>query len=256
MSVSRPIVILAGWLGCQPRSLRRYEEFYRRRNMQVLSYIAPPSAVFECTLPYYTTSIKSQAEALDKGKYEINQLVEQMLDDLRASNCTSYVFHCFSNGGCFVWEAFRKATTMPPVGVIMDSCPGFELHRITMAFEFCTWMERLQVLWRYGNYYWKAHNHTKWEPHVKARADEYLHNLRDDPWLVPQLFLYSKDDPLMPYQQVAKLAQARKERGAFVTEKVWDHSRHCAHYIDHSKEYEQSVDAFLQGCQPSQHARL
>ena len=245
MSSPRPLVILAGWLGCQPRSLRRYEELYRARGMQVLRYIAPPSAIFQCTLPYYTANHK---DTVSQPKYEMDELVDRMLADLEASGCTAYLFHCFSNGGCFVYERFRQATSKPPAGIIMDSCPGFQIHRITIALDYCTWTERLQVAWNHARYYARAHNHDTWQPHVKRRADEYHDNLLNDPWLVPQLYLYSRDDPLMPYDEVAALAKARKERGVDVHQKLWDNSRHCAHLIDHPEEYEQAVDSFIQQC--------
>jgi pimeloyl-ACP methyl ester carboxylesterase len=216
--------------------------------MQVLSYIAPPSAVFECTLPYYTTS---NASLTRRQKFEMDSLVNQIISDFCASNCSSYLFHCFSNGGCFVWEAFRRATPTQPAALIMDSCPGFQIHRITMAMDYCTWQERLQVAWRHGRYFWRAHNHSLWQPQVQARADAYMYNLRDDPWYTPQLFLYSHDDPLMPFQEVAGLARARKERGVPVYEKVWEQSRHCAHLIDHPDDYEQAVGLFLEHYLPT-----
>jgi hypothetical protein len=252
----KPLVVLAGWLGCQPRSLRRYEELYRRHGLQVLSYIAPPTAIFECTLPSYKIDHMRQnrpTQAVNDNT-EMNQLVDRIILDIQASNCSSYIFHCFSNGGCFVWEAFKYSTTIPPAGLIMDSCPGLDLHRITEALNYCTWRERLQVVCTHWRYYYKALNVHTWQQQVQHRSNEYLENLSRDPWSkhIPELYLYSRDDILAPFRAVDALIKNRQEQGVEVYHKVWDNSRHCAHLLDHTHEYEQSIESFLHRCQLSE----
>lgn len=252
---SRPsLVILTGWLGCRPHQLRRYEELYRRQGLQVLSYIAAPSAIFECTLPQYSPTpaaagaSSSSSSTSDGRAYGVHALVEAMLRDLTASECRSYLFHAFSNGGCFVWEAFRRATPLPPAGLVLDSCPSFELHRMAEVLDLLPWSERLRVAGAHGRDYWRAQHAASWRPRVQPRADRYRRHLEEDPWRVPQLFLYSRSDPLIAHGAVAALAAARRARGVDVTERVWDVSRHCGHYIDHKDDYEAAIHSFLDKC--------
>ena len=45
MSKNKPVVILAGWLGCHPRSLRRYDQLYKGLGWDTVIQIASPKSV-------------------------------------------------------------------------------------------------------------------------------------------------------------------------------------------------------------------
>jgi Eukaryotic protein of unknown function (DUF829) len=62
----RPLVVLAGWLGCQPKSLRRYRQLYQQQdlNCDVLLCIAPPSAVVQSVFSSSTVSSSSLDRSL------------------------------------------------------------------------------------------------------------------------------------------------------------------------------------------------
>jgi hypothetical protein len=74
MERRRPLVVLAGWLGCQPKSLRRYRQLYQPQQKEasagqgiivedrfdVLLCIAPPSAVVQYVFTSSTTTVRSE----------------------------------------------------------------------------------------------------------------------------------------------------------------------------------------------------
>ena len=93
------VVVLAGWLGCQPRFLKLYESLYIRllqkdseTKCTVLSHISTPTAIVKNVVSD-STAIQSDAEHL--------------LDQIQSLNCKRFFVHAFSNGGCFVWAKIR-----------------------------------------------------------------------------------------------------------------------------------------------------
>lgn len=129
----RPLVVLAGWLGCQPRLLRRYTALYERAGCRVLCRIAPPHTVMRSVYgmePVKLPSIVSwRYPPLDAGSSfptttsetialaapappQAESMQELAWDILRCihhapSSSSPVLFHVFSNGGCFVWEQVR-----------------------------------------------------------------------------------------------------------------------------------------------------
>ena len=51
MSKTRPasdLVIIGGWLGCQPRYLKPYEQLYERLGFRVISFVPTPVQIMGC----------------------------------------------------------------------------------------------------------------------------------------------------------------------------------------------------------------
>jgi Eukaryotic protein of unknown function (DUF829) len=161
---------------------------------------------------------KGNTQSADRGQYNLPEPVTKRLADLRA----------------------RFA------GLVVDSAPGQELHHVDKAMDYCSLSERLQTSWDIGSdwmFYRKTPDQIQ---RIKLRQDEYWSRLRDDEWKLPQLYLYSKDDPLIGYATLNGLVNHRQEviGKDRVWKRTWESSPHCGHLLAHPQEYEQAVTEF------------
>lgn len=241
----RPLVILAGWLGCQQRSLRRYEELYEGKGFQVITRIASPAAVVESVFRNNNSSPTLRQHTVVSRRHSSSMMQDLAFDILmkvKQSACETFFFHAFSNSGCFVWEQVRQLldTTsydgenlgsypsdggliVPEgddqkgfaslrnrlAGVVFDSCPGTKLHLIGQALKYCTWIERLKVVRLIGfNNIFLPHRSAS-QRKIMQREEAYVTSLKYDKWNVPQLYLYSCSDPLIHFPSLDELVRYR-----------------------------------------------
>ena len=85
-------------------------------------------------------------------------------------------------------------------------------------------------------------------PFLKLPAvDRHYRHLNDvfATFRSPQLYLYSKADQLISYEEVRGFIEERRQDGVKVTEKCWEDSPHVAHFRMHPEEYGRHVRAFI-----------
>lgn len=299
----KPLVVLAGWLGCQQRSLRRYEELFTKKGFQVLSTVATPTQVAECCfrpLPSpslqcpsdwpHTNHKDSLTSSSDVAKESMQSHAWNILQEVHQHQSPYIVFYAFSNGGCFVWQEVRRilhaaatadkssqidrlAKDNNPIqnleeeqhsqlltiqqrmaGVVFDSCPSRQLALMGFALAFCTWKERFNVAKAYGFdvVFSPPFLSQSKKTIANLRSVAYYRGLKEDPWELPQLYLYSHNDMLIPSTVVEDLVLHRRDMlGADrILSHKWMASRHCAHFVDHAEEYEATLDSFLDVCRP------
>ena len=265
----RPLVVLAGWLGCQPRSLRRYEALYRDLGFGVLTRIAPPRMVLATlaqapepiTLPLGWPRTKV-------GQETIQGLAWDTLRQVDASQCSSIVLHVFSNGGAVVWEQIRNILRQPEAcihdqeavsklgtmrtkvaGVVFDSSPSYFTPKdhgtVMAALQYCSWRDRIGA---YAQLLRETVSIGLSER--ERRAQDYFEAMRSDPWDVRQLYLCSKDDPLAQHDRIVELARHRQtvfgQDRVFLRE--WESSPHCCHLLTHPVEYTEAISTFAEHC--------
>lgn len=290
----RPLVVLAGWLGCQKHSLKRYEQLFASKGFDVLSEVATPTMVVEACFP---KTMPPPALKIPKGwpnhsattpQGSMQDFTWDILRQIYQRDPSYFIFYAFSNGGCFVWEQMRgilnlvgaTSTTMDDdnprndgtklirneeehralqtlqtktAGVIFDSCPSFDLVKVSHALAYCTPYERLEIAKGHGldiAFFpsWLSPSRTAT---AEARGKVYGKTLLEDTSTTPQLYIYSQSDSLIPATTIDELVDFRRQlvgkdrifRRKFVT------SRHCAHFIDNKEEYAESIESFLQVCQ-------
>jgi pimeloyl-ACP methyl ester carboxylesterase len=96
---------------------------------------------------------------------------------------------------------------------------------------------------------------------VQRLAEKYLslpsiiHHLREtrDAWgrispHVPQLYLYSTADALIPAQHIENFIELQRRRGASVSTHCWNDSGHCEHLRLHPEQYTRLIHSFLERC--------
>jgi len=287
----RPVIVLAGWLGAQPKWLRRYEQLYQRLGFRVLrTRIAPPYAVVGEVLRQHhrspNTVVKvpvgwpdsyNQRESEQQQLESVQEMAWEILADVsqeqNKEECCFWMFHCFSNGGCFVWERIREILLQQNnddnllllelrrklAGVVFDSCPIKELHRLNEALQHCSWMERVAVARHNGwDFLRMQYGDSSIQTRISQRSEKYVTEFRDDPLPIPQLYLYSRDDPLAPAHFIDQLVDYRRRTIGRdkIVRRVWDTSMHCGHLLKHPQDYSAAVESFVELCSSDhQHAK-
>ncbi|XP_039449594.1 transmembrane protein 53-B [Culex pipiens pallens] len=243
-----PIVLLLGWAGCQDRYLMKYSKIYEDRGLITIRYTAP-------------------VENLFWKRSGMDQIGEKILKLIYDMNFDSHplIFHVFSNGGAFLYQhiALSNRKSKNPVqicGMIFDSAPGdrriLGLSRaITAIFgkeRYCNSLFSALLtisiifLWTLEdvfNYVWNFIRPSGYEVQTNPS-----HNLKFESNAWPQLFLYSREDRLIPYTDIEKFASYRRKVGVDVRMVCFERSEHVKHYIRHPQQYVYSVCKFINDC--------
>jgi hypothetical protein len=257
----KPVVVLAGWLGCQPRYLRRYSEMYHRIGWHTIVRIGNPQSV----LVALTDGPSSDKNSSTTSQSELKHLAINLLQELHTLQPPQIVLHLFSNNGCFLWEWVRhllfeqqdvssscfdsaidaQNLKQKLIGVIFDSAPAHyhgNTSAIPSAFQYLdSPIEKDHLLGIAKDL----------DPQVvKQRFDSYWNGLRSDSTNIPQLYLFSESDALSSAQHIEELIGFRID--VLGKRNIWKHkfsnSDHCAHLLKNPSVYEESVNLFLRFC--------
>mmetsp|Transcript_19847 Transcript_19847/g.42589 ORF Transcript_19847/g.42589 Transcript_19847/m.42589 type:complete len:282 (+) Transcript_19847:112-957(+) len=253
-STNRPVVVLAGWLGCQPRHLRRYRQMYDCIGWDSLVRIGSPRSV---------VAAMTEGPSGQPSQSEMQHFAIHTLQELQKSQPPYFIIHMFSNNGCFLWEwirllLFGEHSSLSTysyidvhklgqrlVGIIFDSAPAYyhgEMNYIQSALEYVpSTTERCRLLEITKSLKVKT---------VKQRFGDFWSGLRDNSADVPQLYLYSECDKLAAVDQLEKFLLFRER--ILGKENVWKHnfldSDHCCHLLKYPEEYGRIVKQFLSFC--------
>lgn len=261
--------MIAGWLGCQLRSLRRYEALYQKLGFGVVTRIATPKMVVQAsTAQPLIPLVCKEWPTLKKQEYHsgtpetMQELAWDTLRQIHVSQCSVVVMHVFSNGGGFLWEQIRDILhnnknrnrnlaiiQSKIVGSVFDSSPAkyspTRQNTLFDALQHCTWKERM------GAYVQVATQLATYSlGEREQRAADYFDSMRNDPSNMRQLYLCSKNDPLTPFVPLEELVRHRQQM--FGNDRIplckWESSPHCCHLLQHPVEYEAAVTAFVETC--------
>mmetsp|Transcript_26293 Transcript_26293/g.56701 ORF Transcript_26293/g.56701 Transcript_26293/m.56701 type:complete len:324 (-) Transcript_26293:78-1049(-) len=281
---NRSIVVLAGWLGCQPRHLRRYSQMYDSIGWDSLVRIGGPKSVIgamtDGPCADSDSGDQSTTTTTTTQTSEMKQLAIHTLRELHNNQPPSFILHVFSNNGCYFWEWIRfllfgqqHSLLLPAaededddddesssiidlrnlrqklVGVIFDSAPAYydgDAKIVQSAFRY--------VVSPAKNDEPKQHpleiTNSLDANVVKQRFRDFWSGLCWDPSDIPQLYLYSRCDKLAPVDQLEKLIECREE--ILGEGNVWRHmfldSEHCSHLLKYPNEYDGLVRQFLSFC--------
>lgn len=238
----KPLVVIAGWLGCRERFLIRYKNLHEQLGMDVLTVIAPPLAVMEATLQH------------EEDGDQMDAVARNVLNHIEERRPRHVVFHLFSNGGCFLWERIRRRMErgcrhgFAIAGVIFDSCPawfGNPVSPLSSVLERCTEEEKRVIRDRFGVGIWGTENYNQTR-HRKQRNRDFFAFIQGDPLDVPHLYFYCRNDQLAGASRIHQvIVSRRREFQRPILEKVWETSVHCAHILQHTQEYQQLLTDFL-----------
>lgn len=278
----RPVVVLAGWLGCHPRNLRRYVEMYERLGWTSLLRVASPASVVTAmtTGPLSITTgkqnggIKYTMPPTASGKHhsidklvtrqpssmlEMERLAIDTLQELQTLQCPRFIVHSFSNGGCFLWEWLRhmlfEQTPSSPVYSGIDTL-RLRQKLAGLVFDSAPAYYEIKMLTLES-----VLEHVPSEEKerllktaksfnkdaVGRRFDEYWSTLMSDQNDHPQFYLYSECDHLTCAKELEDLIRHRESllgKGKISSHKFLD-SKHCSHLLKHPEEYKRLIQQFI-----------
>jgi hypothetical protein len=167
------------------------------------------------------------------------------------------VLHIFSNGGS--QSAIQLATSLPKSirlqafsAIIFDSCPGTATcSRTVQALTLS--MPKSPLTKYLGAPILRFVVFLLYLVLFITRAEDAITRIRkqlNDHKLfspdVPRLYIYSKADQLVPYQDVMNHAEDARIKGYGATSEVlFEASAHCAHAMVHKEQYWEAVAGLL-----------
>lgn len=83
---------------------------------------------------------------------------------------------------------------------------------------------------------------------LSTSQSTYWQALENDTSTCPQLYLYSRKDDIVSYQDVEDMAAVRIKRGVDVQSICWEDSGHVAHLVTHRESYIKSCLDFIDYC--------
>jgi len=243
-------VVLLGWGGSRPRNLRRIEEWYVKKDLQVISFI----------MPLWAPGFVRDALVSDVKETLIKHY----------SSAPKLLLHSYSNNGAWVYaELLRENILFDKM--VFDSAPWF-YYTFPSVFEEAALLTRVatSVALRGNTYHHSvvspilhsllflgcsasrlffnlqtlifAHR----QPLVKDLAS-LSRTLRDEsPKDTPHLFLYTETDELLPHPHILEFVDLIKKRGVNASSFGWPSGPHTSAFWSHHVEYTERLSKFFQ----------
>ncbi|KAG2132951.1 hypothetical protein DEU56DRAFT_421830 [Suillus clintonianus] len=252
-TTSPNVILIFGWMGAQLRHLQNYTHAYTKL------YPKASQIVVRCNPDVFWTTTGTRERRL-----------MPVIDALEALHCLPssspaqppprILTHVFSNGGSLQMTLLgnmlkRKYGSALIQGfiksaLILDSCPAVgNLRTIKLAFSavFRNPILRFIVL----SMIYTMHFVGLGLSLLLGKRIMLMENLRIEmwnprvlPWMglhTPRLYLFSRKDKLIPWQDVTQHAEISKERGMDVHCELFEESEHVAHIRVEPERYWSSV---------------
>jgi pimeloyl-ACP methyl ester carboxylesterase len=267
-SGNKPLVLLLGWLGSQSQHLNKYAEVYQDAgaNVEIMQptmfQTAVPSAAHRGALKYFDT-LATKPDCHGNGPVMVQ---------------------CMSNAGWLMFGTILHLTSLASAAAKQQDQSTLLTRHLESALAFKSTIldNRLRgividsapsyatpPIWARGSVSAALGKSAETVgddlPSIVATvqrlAERYLalpsisRHLRETraAWgqispRVPQLYLYSTADALIPAQQVENFIDMQRLHGAEVSHHCWNDSGHCEHLRVHPEQYTRIIHSFLERC--------
>lgn len=244
-------VVVLGWHDATERHLRSIANFHAAHGREVLPFLSDASG-----------SLSRREGFVAHGAKLANALSEA-----HAKRPLPIVFHSFSNAGLWslaglldVLQTKQPALMRAHLATILDSAPGFPEH-----FDWTFTARTAPLAFVPGILHRMkrpvAHRHALLSPalfvlfglwHVlalqqirfMARAPRRIRDAHRGTQK-PLLLLYGGEDELVLAKDVEAFAKRAEQEGIHVDRAYFPGSRHVRHLVQHRREYDARVTAFL-----------
>eukprot|EP00756_Hemistasia_phaeocysticola_P002613 Hpha_TRINITY_DN1177_c0_g1::TRINITY_DN1177_c0_g1_i1::g.113078::m.113078 len=264
------LAIVLGWWGSTPRHVKKFTDLYAARGYSTTQYIAS-TAVFIGGPPAHDAAAEAfLATVCDKSPPE---------------DCGDVVVHMLSNNGTSVWLAMQRVARRNPrykfilsrlKAVIVDSAPG----SLSLRPGIGAWLANrpplsaklgacgvasgalAYVVGQLRKGMRRRPQRTTVVAVLVLGVTMLLHSMMnrtyhgaciyDDLVAVPHLYLYSREDDLVDFRVVERIAEGRRQRckdkgscaSAVVTHE-FQGSAHVAHLRSFPEQYGEVLTSFL-----------
>ena len=242
-STRKDIIVVLAWGGAKQRNLRKLLDYYRTKDVTVVSCVMPSFAP-SCVKCYFEQQIAlsvQEIKAADNTMKESNLLA-----------------HVFSNNGAWTFSTLCRRKDLPSFDkLLLDSAPAFHYQRLQLHREVnmisrvltSTILQRPQYQHPFDIFiksilylaipFGGLMNHlTTYGISVLPNYLELNRYMRDESPVIPTLFVYSIGDKLVPFEMVKDFKNALKGRGVPTTELVFGNDvAHTASFFIYPEEY-------------------
>lgn len=230
----RPLVLLFGWLLAKQKHLRKYNEYYIEKNMDVLQVRIEPAQLMW----------PSKAQGIIKDIYSFVQDPGHVQRPVLVHGFSvgAYLYgellhlmykHQADEGGLNIEDRFR--------GQIFDSATDYTNIPSGVAKAMSNNAIIQNLLQGSIDTYLKA-----FPEKVTKHYHQSSHHFKMNAMRLPSLFLYSAIDPVGDAATIERVAAEWESRGIEVYKKCWPDTRHVTHFRNYPQEYIQMLDMFLQ----------
>ncbi|KAG2355728.1 hypothetical protein BDR07DRAFT_1302387, partial [Suillus spraguei] len=236
------VILIFGWMGAHLRHLQNYTHVYTKL------YPNASQIVVRCNPEVFWTTTGARQKRL-----------MPVINALEALNCFSsssaqppprILTHVFSNGGSMQMTLLghmlqkKYGSTLIERSItstlILDSCPGIgDLQSIKHAFSAAIRNPILKIVVLTTIYFIALV--------LGKRMTTVIENIRVEmwnpsvlPWMdlhTSRLYLFSRKDRLVPWQDVTQHVETAKERGMDVRCELFEESEHVAHMRAEPERY-------------------
>ncbi|GAB2231820.1 hypothetical protein Droror1_Dr00010835 [Drosera rotundifolia] len=268
-------VVLLGWLGADPRHMRKYAELYTSRGFGVATFAVSVSNVL-----WFDMGSRMGERV---GQF-VNQLVSWLSEGKKDGPERCLVFHTFSNTGWLVYgNILGRLQSRPEIiekirGCIVDSGAAPELSTQVYANGFATAILKKSSRAVYSSAEFGQLNSDGTIPIVQEKDQSLIETLlvftlestftfllifpninqrilnimftlsERQPSSCPQLYLYSTADKIIPFESVESFMGDQRRMGRRVQSVNFESSPHVDHYRKYPVRYSSIVGNFLNEC--------
>jgi len=249
------LVVLCTWMSAHRKHITKYTQQYRQQ------YPAADILVVESGVADMVYRTRKSQQVRLRPAREV--LLSHATDAGQDHGQRKVVLHVFSNGGAQC--AIQLVMGLPPrfrrydfSAIVFDSCPGTATY--TRTVQAMTLSMPKNPMTKYlGPPILHIVLCLLFLALFITRAEDVITRIRrqlNDRKLfspdVPRLYIYSKADQLVPYQDVKSHADHARRNGYSVTsELLFEESAHCAHALAHKEQYWEAVAGLLSANHPA-----
>lgn len=244
------LIVLCTWMSANRKHIAKYTQQYRQRYPDA-DILVVESGVADMV---YRTDHSQQQQLLPARHI----LLSHISDITESDGRRQAILHVFSNGGAQC--AIQLATGLPPgirrhafSAIIFDSCPGTATYQrtvqamsLSMPRSPFTKFLGPPILHLVLCLLFLALFVTGTEDvitRIRKRLNDHVLFSTE----VPRLYIYSKADQLVPYQDVKSHADDAKRKGYLgAQELLFEASAHCAHAMVHKDQYWEAIAVLLE----------
>uniref|UniRef100_A0A6J0SRE3 Transmembrane protein 53 n=1 Tax=Pogona vitticeps TaxID=103695 RepID=A0A6J0SRE3_9SAUR len=243
--VNLPVVILLGWAGCKDRYLEKYSTIYLQKGCVVIRYTAPWRLVFFSE----SLGIKSLQDLAKK--------LLEVLFDYKLERRPLFI-HVFSNGGSMLYRYIvellhtdQQFQHLKVVGTVFDSAPGQKnlkggLRALSVVLAPYSVFVKYLLLLTFA--VMVVSLRIMLYPLTRFVHETHYDAMLKHPSGWPELYLYSKADPVTRANDVENMIEARRQRQVLVKAVDFMDSDHVSHLRAYPTSYMTHCTSFLYSC--------